>query len=114
MFQTRQQLVDFLESSLIPGVPDAVIQDGQLEFLGGFGPIPAGNYPGFIIRLTKAKRQWNIVVSILPKHSYKLWLIDDIPWRLWQGDVNAGILYQGDRPKFYKKIKERTINNVPV
>jgi hypothetical protein len=111
---THTDLLDFLvEHPPRPAIGRAISEGRPIEFLGGFGHIPPGNRPGWCVRITSRTGKKFYVGIITPQdisHELVVRCLDKIPWRHWDGDKGQGILYRGDRPEIYERIKRWVIN----
>lgn len=79
-----------------------------MELLGLFNPIPSSSNPGWIVKATSliTGKTWNIVVSMQKKKPfYYGWIVENVPWKTWQGIDELNPLMCGDNPdKYYDKV----------
>jgi len=85
------------------------LQEGQIEFLGGFKPIPPTDYPGWIVQVTSVfGKSWYVAV-IAYCDRYGIRILKDVPWQNWVGttlDIEfRAQLYSGDHPKEYLELR---------
>ena len=80
------------------------LQEGTVEFCGGFSQIPPRNKPGWIVRVTsRFDRVWN--VAVMAEKTLPITVVGKIPWGNWVGEHNRNELYRGDNPDEYIGLK---------
>ena len=109
-FQSKTHIILWLEQNCSRMAIVRALYEGQVEFFGGFNPIPPTTYPGWIIRVTSAHdRIWYVAV-IAYQNRYGIRVLRDVPWGNWCGVFcNTGFrkhLFSGDDPTEYLKLKE--------
>jgi len=86
------------------------LNEGQVEFFGGFNPIPPTTHPGWILRVTSVYGKTWYVAVICYDCRYGIRILRDVPWGNWAGTFAWGgfrtPLHSGDHPEEYKKLKE--------
>lgn len=114
-FQSKENIIDWLiENCPRPAIVRA-LEQGKIEYLGGFDPIPPSTLPGWIIKVISIHdKQWNIAILANDiKHGYEIRIIKTIPWKNWIGtDYLANHksfrieLFSGDNPILYKELRD--------
>lgn len=96
-FRNKDDLLNYLEQ-YTTGRTKRFIESGKnVELIGGFSHISPTNKPGWIFRL---KSNWYVGITIERKF-YKT----KPQWQYWDGDESDNPMYQGDRPKLYRRLK---------
>lgn len=110
-FQSRTHIILWLADNCSRKAITRALYEGQVEFFGGFDPIPPTIHPGWILRITSAHgRIWYCAVICYDRR-YGIRILKDVPWGKWcgMGGVTGQLrpqLYCGDNPGEYKKLKE--------
>jgi len=112
-FQSPLHIVSWLGQNCARKAICRAINEGQVEFFGGFKPIPPTTHPGWIMRVTSAHdRTWYVAV-IMYDRRYGIRILRDVPWGNWMGisfwDGDIGFrarLYSGNNPDEYLKLRE--------
>lgn len=110
-FQSRLHIVSWLEKNCPRKAIVRALNEGQVEFFGGFNPIPPTTHPGWIIRVTSVYgKTWYVAVIAYRDH-YGIRILRDVPWGnwdsyFWDKTHRKGELYSGDNPEEYLKLKE--------
>lgn len=79
------------------------IDEGTVEFLGGFSALSSINLPGWICRITSIyNRVWFIGITSIGN----LYYLDRVPWSSWIGYKSENPLYIGDQPNNYLQYKK--------
>lgn len=110
-FQSKTHVILWLENHCSRKAIVRALYEGQVEFFGGFNPIPPTTQPGWIMRITSAHgRTWYVAVICYDRR-YGIRILRDVPWDKWVGENSWGDafkvhLYSGDDPGEYKKLKE--------
>jgi len=109
-FQSPLHIVSWLGQNCARKAICRAINEGQVEFLGGFKPIPPTTHPGWIMRVTSTHdRTWYVAVICYDRR-YGIRILRDVPWGLWYGTDSRGVLgpslYRGDHPEEYKILRE--------
>jgi hypothetical protein len=106
---TRDDILQWLaEYPPRPAIGRAISEGQPIEFLGGFSHIPPGNRPGWCARITTRTGKKYYVAIIIPRFLGQGLVpkcLDRIPWEYWDGDKGNGVLYRGDRPELYERLK---------
>lgn len=114
-FQSKDQIIDWLIDNCPRPAIVRALEQGKIEFLGGFNPIPPSTLPGWILKGTSLYgKKW--IIAILAndiKHIYEIRIIKTIPWKNWTGTdpfTNHNSfrmeLFSGDNPKKYKEMRD--------
>ncbi len=92
-----------------------IMDEGEIEVLGGFDLIPPTPHPGWIIRIiSKHKKEYHVAVVMDEELRilivWKMWS-NDVPWVEYNGKPNRGFwcVYDGDKPLDYLLKKVRAI-----
>lgn len=109
-FQNKNHILLWLENNCPRKAICRALREGEVEFMGGFDPIPPTSSPGWITRVTSVHdRIWYVAV-ICHDHRYGIRILGDIPWGNWHGTDSRGTfsppLYRGDDPEEYLKLRE--------
>ncbi len=109
-FQSKTHVILWLENNCSRKAITRALYEGQVEFFGGFNPIPPTTHPGWIMRITSAYgRTWYVAVICYDRR-YGIRILRDVPWGDWCGDFQCDSprirLYSGDHPKEYWKLRE--------
>ncbi|MCK5613783.1 hypothetical protein KAR91_68595 [Candidatus Pacearchaeota archaeon] len=102
-FQSRAHLILWLENNCARKAIVRALYEGQVEFFGGFDPIPPTTHPGWIMRVTSAHgRIWYVAVICYDRR-YGIRILRDVPWGRWRGSTakNRTVLMNGDNPTEY-------------
>lgn len=109
-FQSKTHIILWLEKNCSRKAIVRALYEGQVEFFGGFNPIPPTTHPGWIMRVTTAHGKIFYVAVIVYDHRYGIRILRDVPWGFWCGTDSRGmfgpLLYRGDNPKIYKNLRE--------
>jgi hypothetical protein len=106
-FQSRTHLILWLENNCPRPAIVRALYEGQVEFYGGFNPVPPTEHPGWILRITSAHGKIRYVAVIAYRDHYGIRILRDVPWGCWCGTVDYVYqLYSGDYPEEYLKLKE--------
>lgn len=107
-FQSRTHIILWLENNCSRKAITRALYEGQVEFFGGFKPIPPTTHPGWIMRVTSAHgRTWYVAVICYDRR-YGIRILRDVPWGNWVGlhhDPPGTRLYSGDNPKEYLELR---------
>ena len=110
--RTRNEILDYIEENAPRGSIAIAMISGTVEFLGGFSPLSPSPHGGFLIRVISRQKDgptWHVAVTG-ERHGWKVWeLTSPIPWKHWLG--KTALMFAGDNPKEYIKLKER-LNDV--
>lgn len=95
---TRDDLLEYIREHAPSSAVRRAIDDGKYEVLGAFAALPPHTMPGFIVKVTsKHGRVWPVAVAVNEvKHRYEVYILDTIPWSLYDGGERA--IYCGDHP----------------
>lgn len=104
-FQNKNHILLWLENNCPRKAICRALREGEVEFMGGFNPIPPTSSPGWITRVTSVHgRIWYVAV-IAYQNRYGIRILRDIPWRNWVGSGEGGApmnLMNGDFPENYQ------------
>jgi len=108
-FMSRTDMILWLtENCPRPAIVRA-LNDGKVEFLGGFNPIPPSDLPGWIFKV-KDKNVCILANDI--KHKYEIRIVKRVPWENWTGMLSNIVmtwsLNSGDKPEEYRKLYDET------
>lgn len=109
--RTRTQLIEYMKAHAPRTAVKRAIDEGRVEVLGSFAALPPHTDPGFIVLVTsKHGRQWPVAVAVNQvKHTYRVLILDSIPWSLWDGKLERDHpVYDGDTPDTYFINRQRT------
>jgi len=86
------------------------IDEGNVQLLGAFELLPPHPHPGWLTLVTsKHGRTWPVAVAVdIFNHRYNVYILDQIPWSLWEGGNSP--LYLGDIPELARVMRERAHN----
>jgi len=109
-FQSRTHVILWLEKNCSRKAITRALYEGQVEFFGGFNPIPPTTQPGWIMRVTSAHgRTWYVAIICYDRR-YGIRILKDVPWDKWHGTDSRGVfgpsLYRGDHPEKYWELRE--------
>ena len=109
-FQSRTHIILWLENNCSRKAITRALYGGQVEFFGGFDPIPPTTHPGWIMRITSVHgRTWYVAVICYDRR-YGVRILRDVPWDKWVGTRPWGEfrtqLHSGDSPEEYLKLRE--------
>lgn len=110
-FQSRLHIISWLEKTCPRKAIVRALSEGQVEFFGGFNPVPPTTDPGWIMRVTSVyDKTWYVAVIAYRDH-YGIRILKDIFWGNWigiglWGDGFKIHLFSGDHPEDYKKLRE--------
>ena len=110
-FQSPLHIVSWLGQNCVRKAICRALNEGQVEFFGGFNPIPPTTRPGWIMRITSAHgRTWYVAV-IMYDCRYGIRILKDIPWSSWVGtnfwdDEFRTRLHSGDNPEKYLELRK--------
>ena len=106
-FQSPLHIVSWLGQNCARKAICRALNEGQVEFFGGFNPIPPTVRPGWIMRVTSAHdRIWYVAVICYDRR-YGIRILRDVPWDKWMGSTakNRTALYNGDHPSEYWELR---------
>ena len=85
------------------------IEEGDIENFGAFTSLV--NFTkehGWIVKITsKAKKTWYLAVVA---DTGQIWIVYNVSWGSWVGEMYYGNLNRGDNPKIYKEKKDLWVN----
>lgn len=102
MIRTRKHVIDRIEAAALPRSVKRAIDEGCVEFLGGFDKLPSCGR-AFVVRAISPISGKEFYLAVEDK---VVWLIVKPYWKDWMGDLSDSPLYQGDRPDLYKTLKK--------
>jgi len=110
-FQSRLHIVSWLEKTCPRKAIVRALSEGQVEFFGGFNPVPPTEYPGWIIRVTSVYDKTWYVAVIAYQNKYGIRILRDVSWGNWVGTVfwnNSEFrtqMFSGDHPEEYLRLR---------
>ncbi len=106
-FQSRTHLILWLENNCPRPAVVRALYEGQVEFFGGFNPIPPTTHPGWVLRVTSAHGKIRYVAVIAYRDHYGIRILIDVPWDKWVGSTakNRTALMNGDHPAEYWELR---------
>lgn len=106
-FQSRLHIVSWLEKTCPRKAIIRALSEGQVEFFGGFNPVPPTAQPGWIMRVTSAHgRTWYVaVIAYQDQNRYGIRVLRDVPWSSWCGMGFRTQLFSGDNPDEYEELR---------
>jgi len=106
-FQSKENMVDWLINNCPRPAIVRALEQGRVEFLGGFKLIPPSTLPGWILQVNSIYGKcWNIAVLANDiKHIYEIRIMKSVPWKNWIGTNSHNKLFCGDNPETYKELK---------
>ena len=106
-FQSKTHIILWLEQNCSRMAIVRALYEGQVEFFGGFNPIPPTTHPGWIARVTSAHNRIWYVAVIAYQNRYGIRVLRDVPWGFWAGSVakNRSALINGDHPTEYWELR---------
>ena len=110
--QTRTHLLEYIKEHAPRSAVRRAIDEGQVEVLGAFSALPPHTDPGFIVVVTsKHGKSWPVAVAIDEiKHTYRVVILDDIPWSNWDGKLGRyHPVHDGDSPLASNIYRNRAI-----
>jgi len=99
--QTRTQLLEYIKDHAPSSAVRRAVDEGQVNVLGAFASLYPHTSPGFIVEVTSRHgRTWPVgVVVEQVYHSYRVVILDQIPWSHWDGSPDRGHpVIDGDNP----------------
>jgi hypothetical protein len=106
-FQSKTHIILWLESNCPRPAIVRALYEGQVEFYGGFNPVPPTKHPGWILRITSAHGKIRYVAVIAYRDHYGIRILRDVPWGFWAGSTakNRTALMNGDYPVEYWELR---------
>lgn len=111
-FRTRAELILYVGQRATSRACRRAMDEGRVELLGGFAPLPPRSQPGWMLRvLSKHGRTWFLAATVNADRPFEcdVWEADFIPWENWIGDPKRDVstIYEGDnRIEYEAKFKE--------
>ncbi len=107
-FQSRTHIILWLEDHCPRPAITRALYEGEVEFFGGFDPVPPTSDPGWIIRVTSVHGKIWYVAVIAYRDHYGIRILRDVPWGNWQGSTakNRTALMNGDNFIEYWELRE--------
>lgn len=95
---TRDDLLEFIRDNCTQSAVRRAMDDGKYELLGAFASLPPHTKPGWIVKVTsKHGKVWPVAV-VAGLHTCEVFILDTIPWSLYDGLFSTNLLYNGDHP----------------
>jgi len=110
-FQSRLHIVSWLEKNCPRKAIVRALNEGSVEFYGGFNPVPPTTDPGWVMRVTSVYDKTWYVAVISSRNHYGIRILRDVPWQFWAGrNISVGArsrsgLYSGDNPEEYEELR---------
>lgn len=103
---TTNDLIQFAESKLSKGYVSIAraFHTGHVENLGAFRHIAGGS--GWVLKITTKFKSIYYIAIIVYYLSYRVVLLNEPPWKYWEGDKSNNKMYQGDKPLLYKELRD--------
>jgi len=114
MIHTRQQLLRWIEEYVKDCVLVTALGTGTVEVLGGFNPLPASRYCGFLVRV-KARFGSQHYIAVANTEGkpgcYHWYEAPGVQWDRWIGSDNpyGYCILDGDNPCEYFQLKKKAI-----
>lgn len=109
---TRDDVLEFIRINCTHSAVRRAMDDGKYELLGAFVSLPPHTKPGWIVKVTsKHGKVWPVAVAA-GQHSYEVFILDTIPWSLWDGEMTDNLLYFGDHP--YIAIRKKRLARTQI
>lgn len=99
-FQNRNHILSWLEKNCSrKAIVRILNSEGEIEFLGGFNPIPPTSHPGWMVQMTSIYGKLWYVAVIAYQNRYGIRILKEVPWENWAGNgADAPGLINGDHP----------------
>lgn len=108
-FQSRLHIISWLAETCPRKAIVRALNEGQVEFFGGFNPVPPTIHPGWIMRMTSVYDKTWYVAVICYGNRYGIRILRDVPWSNWCGTNAKGgympHLFCGDSPHKYEELR---------
>lgn len=108
VFTSRDDLLGFIATHIVyKYIRRAIMDDGQVENYGAFSkPSRECAEPGWLVKVVTPKGK-TVFVAVVCQEQYRLIVTEKEPmWKYWEGDGCKNVLYLGDDPNEYRKLKE--------
>lgn len=104
--QTTNNLIQFAESDLPKEYVSVrrAFHTGTVENLGAFEHVYGSR--GWILKIISKHNSVYYVAIMVYYFGYRTALINEPPWKYWEGDKSDNKLYQGDNPLLYKELRD--------
>ena len=111
-FRSRTDMILWLIKNCPRPAIVRALEFGNVEFLGGFSPIPPSDLPGWIFKVRTGHVKNVCILANDAKQKYEIRIVKRVPWGNWCG-VFHGVLMTtglnvGDNPIQYKELKDAT------
>ncbi len=107
--RTRNDLISWLEENAPRRAIARALQEGQVENLGVFFRLYPSLFTGWIIKVeSRHKKIWYVVIRE-SGHEFIAYQKEKVPWKYWAGDKFKNKLHQGDKPKKYKRLRNKEL-----
>lgn len=114
-FRSKENIIDWLIDNCPRRPIVRALEQGKIEYLGGFSLIPPSTLPGWILKVMSIYGgKWIIAVLANDiKHIYEIRIIKSVPWKNWVGTDRLFNhkkfrikLFSGDNPELYKEFRD--------
>lgn len=107
MIHTRSGLIDWIKKNVKDRVLLNAIDQGSVEVLGGFVPLPTSTNPGWMVRIKSPFGGTHLIAVGEDQGTLQLYWYRApmIPWGDWIGHGTDNPLYAGDNPVLYSELK---------
>lgn len=104
--RTTNDLIQFAELKLSKSYVSIAraFHTGTVENLGAFRHIAGGS--GWILKITSKFKSIYYIAIIVHYLNYRVTLLNEPPWKYWEGDKSDNKIYQGDNPLLYKELRD--------
>lgn len=104
--RTKSDLINLAEAKLPQGYVSIAraFHTGTVENLGAFRHIAGGC--GWILKITSKFKSVYYVAIVVCYLNYRITILNEPPWKYWEGDKSDNKMYQGDNPILYKELKD--------
>jgi len=110
----RGELINWLlENCPRPRIVRAMLKyPEQVEVLGAFSALGKKQQPGILVRVTTDRATWQVAVCPRLGQSHAVYILHEVPWKFWTGDIHALPVLQGDNPAEYKKKRDEACKQI--
>lgn len=108
MIHTRSQLIDWFQDNVHDLTTQVAMQNGSVEVLGAFNPLPTSAFGGWMVRVVSRFGTETLIAVAWDHHNFKTYWFwaPRIEWKNWIGDRYSDPLNSGDCPWLYRKWKK--------
>lgn len=108
MLHTRSELIGWIKKNVQDRVLSNAIEQGNVEVLGGFEPLPTSTNPGWIVRVNSPFGATHLIAVAWDVARFRLYWFraPRVRWSDWAGHKSDNPLFAGDNPQLYTEWKE--------